>query len=109
MTRCHLPNLRPSVTVTVHWNGQAFPVTIGFHPDTGAPSEAFADVAKGGDLQWVIADACVLISIAMQHGIAPADLAKSLGRVPTWGDDGATAPASPVGAVMDAILAEVTE
>lgn len=106
MTRKPLPDRRPCETITVRWNGQAFPVSVGFHPDTGAASEVFADVAKGGDLQWVIADACVVISIALQHGIEPAELAKSLGRVPVpWAED-ETAPASPIGAVVEAIMAQ---
>lgn len=114
MTRQPLPNARPSVTVTVHWNGHAFPVTIGFTWPDMRPAEVFADVAKGGDLQWSTADACVLISVALQHGIAPADLAKSLGRVPVWEwDEEAEAmvevlrPASPLGAILEAIQAEV--
>lgn len=101
--RTPLPNVRPNVTTDVHWNGQTFPVSIGLHPDTWQPAEVFADVAKGGDIQWVISDACVLISIALQHGIAPADLAKSLGRVPSWQGE---VPASPIGAIVEAIMQE---
>ena len=101
MTRTALPNARPSITADVHWNGHAFPVTIGLtYPDM-KPAEVFADVAKGGDMQWAIADACVVISLALQHGIAPADLAKSLGRVPSWQGE---VPASPLGAVVNAIM-----
>lgn len=108
MTRATLPSRRPNATRAVRWDGHEFSVTIGFDPATGQPAEVFADVAKGGQMQCTIADACVLTSIALQHGITPADLAKSLGRVPVFtGDEGATGPASPVGAVVEAILAEV--
>lgn len=103
MTRTILPNARPSVTTTVQWNNHAFPVTIGMSWPDLRPMEVFADVAKGGDIQWAIADACVVISLALQHGITPADLAKSLGRVPSWQGD---VPASPLGAVIEAILQE---
>jgi len=105
MTRQPLPNARPNITVDVHWNGHAFPVTIGLTWPDMQPAEVFADVGKGGDMQWAIADACVVISLALQHGVSPADLAKSLGRVPVlWGPEGATQPASPVGAVIEAIV-----
>lgn len=108
MTRQTLPHRRSNVTRAVEWNGHAFTVTIGLDPATWAPVEVFADTLKGGDMAAALADACVVVSIALQHGIAPADLAKSLARVPVlWGDDGQTAPASPVGAILDAVLAEV--
>lgn len=108
MTRQHLPFRRPSVVRTVYWDGHEFSITIGFHPESGKLLEAFADLKKGGQMQCTIADACVLISIALQHGIQPAELAKSLGRVPVFtGEEGATGPASPVGAVVEAIMAEV--
>jgi hypothetical protein len=106
MTRQPLPNARPNVTVDVHWNGHVFPVTIGFTWPDMRPAECFADVAKGGQMQWIVADACVLISIALQHGIDPTELAKSLGRVPVLWAEGETQPASPLGAIVEAIMAE---
>ncbi len=108
MTRATLPHRRSNVTRLVQWDGHEFSVTIGLDPQTWQPAEVFADTAKGGQMQCTIADACVVVSIALQHGIAPADLAKSLGRTPVlWGDEGATQPARPVGAVVEAILSEV--
>lgn len=108
MTRALLPHRRPNVTLSIEWNGHPLDVTIGFDPQTAQPQEVFANTPKGGDMQAALADACVLISIALQHGIAPTDLAKSLGRVPVlWGDEGQTGPASPIGAVVETILAEV--
>lgn len=108
MTRRTLPTRRPNRTIETEWNGHFFSLTVGFDPATGSVLEVFADTAKGGDMAAALADACVILSIALQHGIAPADLAKSLGRTPVlWGDEGATQPASPVGAIVEAILAEV--
>lgn len=107
MTRAVLPHRRPNATRAVQWDGHEFSVTIGLDPATGRPAEVFADTAKGGQMQATLADACVVISIALQHGITAADLAKSLGRVPVlWGDEGATQPASPLGAVIEAMQAE---
>jgi hypothetical protein len=108
MTRATLPHCRPNITRAVHWDGHDFSVTIGFDPHSVQPAEVFADTAKGGQMAATLADACVLVSIALQHGIQPAELAKSLGRTPIlWGEEGATQPASPVGAIIEAILAEV--
>lgn len=108
MTRRTLPTRRPNRTIATEWNGHSFSLTVGFDPATGSVLEVFADTAKGGDMQAAIADACVVISIALQHGITAAELAKSLGQVPVlWGEEGQSGPASPIGAVVDAIRAEV--
>ena len=93
MTRATLPHRRPNITRAVQWDGHEFSVTIGLDPVTARPAEVFADTAKGGQMQATIADACVVISIALQHGVTAADLAKSLGRVPVlWGDEAQRSP-----------------
>jgi hypothetical protein len=110
MTRATLPHRRPNVTRTAEWSGHAFTVTIGLDPETLRSVEVFADTLKGGDMQATLADACVIISLALQHGITAGELAKSLARVPVlWGEEGQTAPASPLGAIVEAIQAEVQE
>ena len=98
-----LPARRPNFTVETEWSGHPITVTVGLRLD-GSPAEVFADTPRGGDLQASIADACVLISLALQHGLTPADLAKSLGRVPVWAEPGTLAPASPVGAIVGVLL-----
>jgi hypothetical protein len=110
MTRKPLPTRRPSITRQVFWGQHELTVTIGIRPEDGAAAEVFVNSAKGGDMQAALADGSVLISVALQHGIAPAALAKSLGRVPVpGGPKGATQPASPVGAILEAIIAEVPQ
>lgn len=110
MTRKPLPHRRPCITRLVRWDGHEFSVSIGYNPKSGKPAEVFADTSKGGQMQLAIADACVLVSVALQHGIGPEDLAKSLGRVPVFtGEEGATGPASPIGAVVEAIVSEGAE
>jgi hypothetical protein len=101
-TRAALPNRRPSRTVEAEWQGIPFSVTIGLHPSTAAPMEVFADTPKGGHMQATIADACVIVSIALQHGIPPEALAKSLSRVPELFTDG-DLPGSPIGVIVGAI------
>lgn len=107
MTRATLPNRRPNITLSVDWHGHDMAVTIGFNPATGQPSEVFVNTAKGGDMQAALADASVVLSVALQHDISPAELGKSLGEVPVWGVEGQTGPASPLGAIVAAILSEI--
>lgn len=89
--RVALPDRRPSMTVTQLWRGTRLAVTVGFDPVSGLPREVFANarredndapILEGSDMQAVLADACVIISIALQFGVGPAALAKSLGCVP---------------------------
>lgn len=106
MTRTRLPDRRPSVNLPVVWRTdtgeQQFVLTAGYSPDTGALAEVFySDGQKtGSQLQHTVQDACVLISVALQHGVTVAELARSIGRVPLYG---ATAAASPIGAILDAL------
>ena len=73
-------------------------VTIGYDAD-GVAREVFANGPKeGSDMLHVISDACVIISIALQHDITPDALARSLGTVPDWA--GSPSPASVIGAVV---------
>jgi len=103
-TRTQLPARRPSQTIATEWQGHPFSVTVGYCPKALAPREVFADTAKGGQMQATIADACVLVSIALQHGVTPAALAKSMARVPDlMAGNGAELPASPIGTILDLI------
>lgn len=55
-------------------------------------------------MRATISDACVMISIALQHGISRRELGRSLGRVPRWVDGNETdGPASIIGAIVEAI------
>lgn len=107
MTRTPLPNRRSSLTVARIWQGMPISVTLGLDPATAEIREVFADTPKGGQMQAILADACVVISIALQHGIPAAALAKSPAVEPDLlaGED-ATMPASPIGVLMEAILSE---
>lgn len=107
MTRTALPNRRPNITTEALWKDHLITVTVGFD-QAGQPREVFANTLRGGDMAAALADACVLVSIALQHGIPAAALAKSLGRVPAIRDgEMGEAPASPIGTILQCI-AEVT-
>ena len=96
MTRDRLPDRRPNETTTLVFGGLRFAVAIGFFPD-GRPGEVFASGVKSGcDLDYLLDDACVALSLLLQHGVAPAALARSMGR----SGDGTT-PASIIGALAD--------
>ncbi len=108
--RHRLPNRRPSHTETLEVAGQAFTATVGFDPVDDQPRELFLTAGRGGStLSALLADAAVVISVALQHGIPAQSLAKSIGRLPegpvTPADlDAGTAArisASPIGAALD--------
>lgn len=61
------------------------------------------EAASGGrSLEFQIQDACVLISILLQHGHRPNDIAKSLAR--SERPDGAIAYASITGLIADELI-----
>jgi hypothetical protein len=95
MTRRRLPNRRPAETVELEHNGSRFTVTIGFYPD-GRPGEVFTHgIRSGSNLDALLADACVVVSCLIQHGVEPGEIASSMGRL------GNAEPASIIGAVID--------
>jgi hypothetical protein len=99
MTRQQLPNRRAAETVQLEHNGTRFMVTIGFYPD-GRPGEVFTHGARSGSaLDALLADACVVISCLIQHGVKPCEIASSMGRL------GNAEPASIIGAVVDLVAA----
>jgi hypothetical protein len=95
MTRVRLPNRRAAETVELEHGGQRVAVTIGFYPD-GRPGEVFTHgLRSGSNLDGLLADACVVVSCLMQHGVGPKEIASSMGRL------GNAEPASIIGAVID--------
>ena len=112
--RQRLPSRRPSHTETLQVDGQTFTATVGFDPETGQPRELFLTAGKEGSLlSALLADAAVVISVALQHGVPAAALAKSVGRLPAGpvapvdldNAPGQKVPASPIGAALDLVSA----
>ena len=110
--RQHLPNRRPSHVEALDMAGQEFTACIGFDPESGQPPEVFMAAGKEGSmLKALLADAAVVISIALQHGIPAAALTKSVGRLPAGpvtpadleGPGPGRVPASPIGAALDLV------
>ncbi len=109
-TRQRLPNRRPSHTEALEVADQAFTATVGFNPHNGQPRELFMGAGKEGSmLNALLADAAVVISVALQSGVPAAALAKSVGRLPASPvapadldqAPGQKVPASPIGAALD--------
>ena len=102
--RERLPDRRPSETADLEYEGTRYAVTIGFFLD-GRPGEAFTGNAKvGSGVEAVLDDAAILISLLLQHGVEPAALANTMGRL----GDG-TAPASVIGAICDLLAEQAPE
>ncbi len=80
--RHRLPNRRPALTRTIDAGNHRLEVTIGLDPADGQPREVFMDGAKdGGELAVILDDVAVLVSVALQHGVPAAALAKSMSRI----------------------------
>ncbi len=96
-TRIRLPNRRPNETADLLFEGQRYHVTVGFAQD-GQPREVFCHGAKvGSNMDLLLDDACVALSLLLQHGIEPRGLTHSMGRL----GDGAAA--SIIGALVDLV------
>ena len=96
MTRTPLPFRRENETIDLIFGNQTFAVTIGFRRD-GSPGEVFVYGAKvGSDLHAMLSDACIVVSLLLQHGVQPAALAHSMGRA-----GNGVIPASLIGALTD--------
>ena len=113
-SRARLPNRRPSHFETLEVDGQIITACVGFDPATNRPCEVFLNGNKqGSQFDAMLADAAVIISIALQCGVSTETLARSVGRLlaspvtPAELDhaSGRKVPASPIGAALDLITA----
>lgn len=108
--RQRLPNRRPAITEMIEFTrpsdsvNVSYQATIGFDFDV-KPKEIFIFGPKDGtDMQAIVADASVIISVALQHGVPAEAMALSLSRLPAELDGPAVKPASILGAALDALV-----
>lgn len=90
--------------------GHTIYLSVGFDPnDPTRPREIFysAGFRSGSALEFQIQDDCVMISLLLQHGLSPADIAKSLAR--SEQPDGSMAYASIVGLMVEELIAKQAE
>ena len=92
MPRERLPNRRANETVNVAHGGHAYAVTLGFAPATGEVREIFTTGKVGSDMDAILNDVCILLSILLQHGVQPSTFAGSMGELGPGGE-----PASIIG------------
>ncbi len=91
--RRRLLNRRLNETTDLLFEGHRYHVTIGYFAGW-RPGEVFCHGAKvGSGVDLLIDDACVALSMLLQHGAEPIALAHSMGRL------GDGAPASIIGAL----------
>ena len=92
-----LPRRRAAATFDMRFWNQLFTVTVGLYAD-GTAGEVFIDGCKtGNDIESIARDAGVLLSLALQHGVAVETIAHAVTR------DTSGAAASILGAVVDAL------
>ncbi len=82
-SRRHLPPRRPSETRKLVRGGQTIFLTVGYDPASWAPKEVFysAGYRSGSDMEALVSDLCIAISVMLQHeGVTAASLKKSMGE-----------------------------
>lgn len=101
--RNRLPDLRAQETVDLEHDGQGYTLSLGYYDD-GRPGEAFVQAhQRGTPIEAAARDSAILISLAMQHGLPLDEIRHGLTR------DGRGAPASIIGAVVDAVARAMPE
>ena len=96
--RDRLPNRRLCETVGFQHGGANFTMTLGLYPDARL-GEIFVNAGHANSaLDFLISDAAILLSIALQFGVDPDELRHAMKRL------GDGSPASPIGAALDRIL-----
>lgn len=106
MGRTPLDNRRTGIVEDVSYvsaggNEQRFTVRFGFDKG-GAIKECFCNSLKSGtDLNGLINDSCIAISLLLQHGMSMAGLSEAFGENRSEGQEHGP-PSSPLGAIVKA-------
>jgi hypothetical protein len=79
--RRRLLNCHPAETQDFAVKGVHLTATIGFDSG-GRPAEVFLTGAKDGSTMAAFLDDASIVSVALQHGVPAADLAKSVSPLP---------------------------
>lgn len=105
--RHYLPKRRLAETITVHpSDGNPVTLSIGYDPaDPNRPREVFysGGYKSGSQLEFHVSDACVLMSLLLQHGLQPEAIAHALAR--TELPNGSTTCASIIGLIAEQLSA----
>ena len=96
--RMRLPNRRSAISTSFERDGASFEMTAGFYSD-GRLGEIFLNADRANSLlDFLMSDAAILASIAMQYGAPLDELRHALKR------DSRGQAASPIGAALDRIV-----
>src|SRR6187402_2565194 len=104
-----IPARRECVTQKVEFTTgvatHAFYVSAGFIHDSKELVEVFygSGLKEGTDLRAAASDACVLVSMLLQAGFSVEQISHSLASVDDPSHEGATQPASIIGAIVAAL------
>ena len=100
--RQRLPNRRRQETVELEFGEHQYAVSVGFDPSCAIREVFVTGHRQGSTLDALLDDAAIIISHHLQRGGTAEQLRKSMSRL-GGGIGVATAPASPVGAVVDLV------
>ena len=105
MTRTALPNRRQSLVETIEFDGFTYEVGFGLVPENNRILEVFITTndKQGSAVHVACADAAVLISLLLQHGVTAEEIGHSLLRAGGGPTQAAHDPASIIGRVVDRI------
>ena len=77
--RKKLPHRRPSVTRTFETTSDRYHISFGIDPEDQQAREIFIHGSKiGSDLEILLDDASIILSLALQHGLPLSQLMHSL-------------------------------
>lgn len=95
--RDRLPNRRAAISTSFERDGARFEMTAGYYPD-GRAGEIFLNADRANSLlDFLMSDAAILASLALQYGCPLEELRHALKR------DSRGMAASPIGAALDQI------
>jgi hypothetical protein len=98
--RDRLPDRRPAISTSFERDGARFEMTAGYYPN-GRPGEIFLNADRANSLlDFLMSDAAILASIALQYG-APLDELRHAMKRNSQG-----APSSPIGQALDLLVTE---
>lgn len=101
--RIKLSDRRQSATYKITTEKHSFFITVGYDPiDHITPKEVFYDTGfkEGSDMQFIINDICIMISMCLQCGNCPDDIGNSLSK---FEDRGIDIHGSIVGHIVDVL------
>jgi hypothetical protein len=95
--RDRLPDRRSAISSSFERDGARFEMTAGYYPD-GRPGEIFLNADRANSLlDFLMSDAAILASIAMQYGASLDELRHAMKR------DARGEASSPIGTALDRI------